>query len=124
MRYLSAVVLLFFSQCLLAMDIKTINVSTTQSTFTVKLPANPTTGFQWSLIRYDRQLFQMKQQYEASNTRRIGAGGMMRFDFQLRTGQLYPQQTVMLFQYARSWDIKHGMKTKMIIHFVAAKNNA
>lgn len=121
---LSVALLILWSQYVFAMDTKITNILTNQTTFTIQLPSNPTTGFQWSLIRYDRDLFQVQQHYDAPKTKLIGAGGRIHFDFRLKPGQHYPKQSILIFQSARSWDIKHGMKTKMILNFVAAKNAA
>ena len=36
-----------------------LHVSSKQDDFTVHLPANPTTGFQWSVLDYDIKLFEL-----------------------------------------------------------------
>ena len=36
-----------------------IRISSKQEEFTVSLPANPTTGFQWSITEFDKNIFEI-----------------------------------------------------------------
>lgn len=93
--------------------------------FRVKLPANPTTGYQWRVLNYDKQLFALANQtYVAPKTNRMGAGGITVFTFMLRPGHDYPQNTNMVFKYARSWEAKSGIIKKIIVHFKKSDKNA
>lgn len=96
----------------------TIHVSRADSSFVVKLPSNPTTGYQWTLTRFDKALLNLtSQQYVAPKTRMMGAGGNALFTFQMRQGKSYPKSTTMLFSYARSWEHSSAAVTKVTVQF-------
>lgn len=98
-------ILLFFSFAGRAEDTLSIYVDHTQSNFIVSLKANPTTGYQWSLVRFDKQLLTLAEsEYESSKTHLIGSGGKMLFTFSLNREMSYPKSTQMVFKYARPWD--------------------
>lgn len=95
-----------------------LDVSTNQKSFVINLAANPTTGFQWSVVKFDKNLFTLSNsQYLKSNTKLIGAGGQMRYTFNLNQGQQYPSKTQVLFKYARSWEPKTGVLKRVNVHF-------
>lgn len=96
----------------------TIHANRVARTFQVTLPANATTGYQWSVKHYDKSLFQFKsQQYIRPTSRLMGAGGHATFTFQLRRGQPSPKQTDILFSYARPWEPSKGTLTKVTVIF-------
>lgn len=100
-----AMILFFFSLAGRAEDTLSIHVSHNQPNFIVSLKANPTTGYQWSLVRFDNKLLTLAEsKYEASKTHLIGSGGKMLFTFSLNKGMSYPKSTQMVFKYARPWD--------------------
>lgn len=111
---------LLFLNSLMAFSADTINVNVDANTqqFKITLPANPTTGFQWTLKQYDKSILKLKSsEYQASQTKRIGAGGDMVFTFSRVKKAIYPKSTVMLFRYARSWEHKSGIAKKVVVHF-------
>ena len=101
-----------------AADASTIVVHTGSPQFVVSLPANPTTGFQWTVSSYDTSKFKLKgAQYTHKATKLIGAGGTMTFTFALIKGQTYPKSTTMSFSYGRSWDAKSAHPKVLTIQF-------
>ena len=82
-----------------------LTINTKQEDFTVTLQANPTTGFQWTVIAYDKNIFDLiNQQYIASKVGVIGAGGNTLFTFKLKKQSTYPSSSIIKFKYARSWE--------------------
>lgn len=83
----------------------TVRVDKNQSSFRITLPANPTTGFQWTVKQYDKKLLKIQDSYyAASATKRMGAGGDMTFIFSRLSTKSFPNSTIILFRYARSWE--------------------
>lgn len=68
--------------------------------FTVALPANPGTGYQWN-ADYDYYLLSLESsQFEKASSERVGAGGESVFVFKpLRTGK-----TTISLVYKRPWE--------------------
>lgn len=82
-----------------------LQVSSKQTSFTISLAANPTTGYQWSVIGFDKEILSVTSSvYQRPNTHLIGAGGAMLFTFSLNKGKTYPKTMNILFQYARPWE--------------------
>lgn len=103
-----------------ANDPMSVNVDKKQSSFVINLPANPTTGYQWSLVQFDRELLSLTSSlYQKPDTKLIGAGGNMLYTFSLNKGKAYPKTSEIIFKYARPWE-KAQMASwqKVIVHFV------
>lgn len=116
---LGGVLLFGFSMMTYANDNLTLNVNVNQSSFEVTLPANPTTGFQWSVVHFDENLLTLaSSNYERPNTKLIGAGGQMHFIFKLEKGKNYPERTELVFKYARSWEPESATKKNVIVNFI------
>ena len=100
-----------------------VDVPKNQSTFDIVLAANPTTGFQWSVVHYNQELLTFKHSvYQGPDTKLIGAGGHMLFTFSLNKGKSYPKTTDLFFKYARPWEQSTtGSKQKVTVHFVLSK---
>ena len=95
-----------------------INVPAAATTFSVVLPSNPTTGYRWSLTRYDKHLLKLvSSQYTAAKTRLIGAGGSMTFYFRLVSGVSVPPDTSLVFHYARPWESDQGEPRTVTVRF-------
>ncbi len=100
-----------------------MNVNKDEKQFIVSLKSNPTTGFQWSVVSYDKDRFKLlDSSYERSKTHLMGAGGYMKFSFSLKEGKRYPEHTVIKFKYSRPWETK-GESTvqKVQVNFITAK---
>ena len=118
MRTILGGLLLLGSVCSYATDTMTIKVDPSSSQFVVKLPSNPTTGYQWSIVKYDKQLLKMtNKSYLAPQTKLIGAGGVMTFTFALMKGKSYPKSTQLSFIYARGWESKSGTLKQVMVNF-------
>jgi inhibitor of cysteine peptidase len=98
-----------------------MDVVNTATSFVVSLDANPTTGYQWSLVQFDKELVTLSSsQYQKPQTNLIGAGGKMLFTFTLNKGKTYPAKTKIVFKYARPWEHVSGAKTKVVVNFVSS----
>lgn len=83
----------------------------------INLVANPTTGYQWSVIDYDKTILQLKSGvYQKNSSQLIGSGGQMVFTFGLKKATSYPSQTKILFQYARPWEKTGGTQQKVVVN--------
>ena len=68
--------------------------------FTISLPANPTTGYEWK-PDYDYYLLELaKTEFEKGPSEAIGAGGTSVFVF----NPIRPGKTTIAFVYKRSWE--------------------
>ncbi|MCH9689347.1 MAG: protease inhibitor I42 family protein [Gammaproteobacteria bacterium] len=93
-------------------------VHPTCACFEVKLAANPTTGFQWTLEYYDAtQVSYLKDVYVASGTTQVGAPGEHVFYFEQKNTASAPESTVLRFRHARSWEPNTGVCTEVTIDF-------
>ena len=118
MKILFFLILSFCSVCCFSND-AVIRVDANNPVFTVTLPGNVTTGYQWSVTTYDKHLLRMTDsKYVSSSTKRIGAGGLAVFTFQRQAGHSYPKATVITFTYARSWDPSSASIKKVTVYFV------
>lgn len=96
----------------------TVHIARNSKVFEVALPANPTTGFQMKLAKYDQSFLRFKsQRYVASRTHLIGAGGQSIFKFELLNGKSYPKNTTMTFRYAQPWEPSSATFTKVTLLF-------
>ena len=118
MRALLAGLLLICCCWVNAANTISIKAVTSAKEFQISLSANPTTGYQWSVKEYDKTLFKLKSSYyQRPQSKLIGAGGKMVYTFALRKRQHYPQQTKMLFSYARAWEPNSVSSQKVIVNF-------
>jgi len=87
-----------------AADAIVYHLDNTDTTFQVTLPANPTTGYQWSLKTFDSGLLRLvSSKYIPPETKLIGAGGNMVYNFELINGAKIPKMTSLVFNYAQPW---------------------
>lgn len=100
-----------------AKEHQTIDVKLTENRFTIILPANPTTGYQWSIVNYDKNLFMyVTSNYLPPESKLMGASGTMKYSFELRPGVKVPPLSTMLFNYARPWEKEPSLKV-ITLHF-------
>ena len=99
---------------------KSMDVPLNQSKFDVSLEANATTGYQWQVIDFDKNLLSLSgNEYLTPKTKLIGAGGLMVFHFELMKEKQYPKETKIRFKYARPWESSGESTTQdMTVHFV------
>jgi inhibitor of cysteine peptidase len=118
MRILLVAFLLSFLVAANAADTMTMKVNAKQNQVLVTLPANPTTGYQWALINYDKSLLKLtKSHFLPPTNKLIGAGGQMQFSFKLIKAKSHPSKTTLLFKYQRPWESKGGTLKTVIINF-------
>jgi inhibitor of cysteine peptidase len=119
MKTLLGILLLLISCVSAANEVLTLNVPTAQTQFVVTLPANPTTGFQWQVLDFDKELLTLSAStYQKNTSKLIGSGGQMLFTFTLNKGKVYPQQTKMTFSYSRQWESHSGTEQHVEVNFI------
>jgi inhibitor of cysteine peptidase len=110
--YLSLFAKTVFLMCLLltttisfAEKPRVLHINAQDKTFSLTLPANPTTGYQWTIKQYDKALLTLTDsRYVAPNTKRLGAGGQMLFTFSYDLNTPTTQSTTLVFEYKRAWE--------------------
>ncbi len=119
MKLLLSFLLLTVSLVSCANNNQSLNVSVKQSGFVVSLPANPTTGYQWSLVGFDKNILTLSSShFEKPKTDLIGAGGQMSFTFLLKPSKNYPDNTKIKFMYARPWEKNSGVTQSVTVNFL------
>ncbi len=119
MKIFLGCILLGLSMIANAEDTLSMTVNPDEGRFVVKLAANPTTGFQWSVVKYDKNLLTLSSsEYQKPQTHLIGAGGQMVFTFTLNKGKSYPDKTNLVFKYARSWEPNTATIKNVTVNFV------
>lgn len=109
MKLLLSIFLLCFTSVTHAADELTVNVQANENQFQIILPSNPSTGYQWVLSQYDKDLLTLiSSNYTANKTNLIGSGGIMSFKFKLINGVKRPSNTLLSFQYSRPWEEAKG----------------
>lgn len=107
-----SVVLIFFSGALSAKS-NAIIVKPTQPQFTIKLNANHTTGYTWSITQYDKKAISLvSHQYITSNSRLMGAPGYDEWTF--KANPIFfkgAKASTITLLYARSWEPTVNSKT-------------
>ena len=69
--------------------------------FLVRLTENPTTGYRWHLIDWDRSILDITlDQFQTPGTSSYGAGGEHVWEFIARA----PGQSLLQWSYHRSWE--------------------
>jgi inhibitor of cysteine peptidase len=117
-KFVLSLALLFGYSLIANADDMSIYVNSNNNDFTVSLNANPTTGYQWKVVSFDKGLLTLADsQYQKPDSKLIGAGGKMLFTFTLNKGKTYPAKTDMVFKYARPWEDKSGTVQKVTVNF-------
>jgi predicted secreted protein len=95
---------------------KTMIVQQGQTTITVRLNANATTGYSWILGGYDHSLLTLlSYSYQAPHTQLIGAGGQAVFTFHVNPAMFTgPQVTTLKFYYARAWQYTNQGQAQVV----------
>ncbi|MDP1603329.1 MAG: protease inhibitor I42 family protein [Legionella sp.] len=119
---LSAILLMLLMSSAWCAETMILHVGHTAPTFQVALPANPTTGYQWSIKNYDKGLLKLvSSRYVAHGRGLIGEGGVMEYNFKLIHGVDVPKLTAMVFTYARPWEHGGGMVQTVTVNFDSHK---
>jgi inhibitor of cysteine peptidase len=79
----------------------------TQTVFNIELEENPTTGYRWNAPQFDNtHLVLESDQFSARGSTNIGAGGVRRFSFRVKT----LGASSIHIEYARPWEKNAGAK--------------
>jgi inhibitor of cysteine peptidase len=87
---------------------KPIVLKSTQSTFSISLPANATTGYSWFLSNnYPHSLIKVESyQYQAPTAQKPGEGGQAIFTFKAKKAAFTVPTSIHLhFSYQRPWEL-------------------
>jgi inhibitor of cysteine peptidase len=94
-----------------------IHVDNNQDHFVISLTANPTTGYQWQLLTYDKTIITLTSSQYLKNNSLLGAGGTMVFEFDKVNNATWPKKTQLLFQYIRPWENKVVSPITVTVYF-------
>lgn len=95
-----------------------VTVPVNQKQFSIHLDSNPTTGYQWTLIKFDKTFLELTaSRYIPATSKLMGVGGQMQFEFKLGEGKTYPSKTTMIFKYQRPWESEAGALQTVNINF-------
>lgn len=96
---------------------KPILIHRNADTFIVALPANPTTGYEWFLMKYDRHKVQLvDSKYVPPQTNLMGAPGFALFTVKiLPMGFSRSERLQLLFVYKRPWEKTIGQVQRVNI---------
>ena len=85
-----------------------IKVPSNHPFFSIQLPSNRTTGYEWHLTTYNPKYVQvLKTEYQIKNSHLIGAGGKENWFFKLTPLAFsQPDNLSITFSYSRSWNKK------------------
>ncbi len=99
-----------------AKDPSVVILSANEPQFTIQLPSNPTTGYQWYVTQYDHQLLQLvNYHFQPGNPKLMGAPGVAIFVFTANPSMFAaPQQTSVQLTYSRAWETAPG-QTKTVV---------
>lgn len=95
---------------------KPIVVSGSQATVNILLPAQPSTGYQWFLSNYDKNLVRVQSyRHLAGDTKKVGSVGTDEFKVVVHNRfKNAPQKQTLTFEYMRPWDPSDQPLTKTI----------
>ena len=100
---------------------KSIAVTPASRNIVLKIQSNPTTGYSWFLVYYDRDLLTpVNRTYVAPTSNLVGASGYELWNFKVSNKAfVVPQVTHITLQQIRPWaasDQDHGVTFTVIIH--------
>ena len=87
---------------------KPISLTSIEPSFELRLPANPTTGYNWYLVRYDHRLVRViRNHYEPPKSTLLGAGGTSVWTFRaVPEAFKVPYLTEVKLAYMRPFDLQ------------------
>jgi inhibitor of cysteine peptidase len=97
---------------------QTITVKSSSPQVSIRLPANPSTGYQWVLVKYDSTFMYLPSgSYVPSKSEAAGAPGYALWKFKFKKSAFYAtQKTEVILEYKRPWE--HNVPGKrQIIRF-------
>lgn len=95
-----------------------IIVTQQNPTFMITLQSNPTTGFSWQLISYDKNLLEyVGHRFVAPHNKKlVGAPGYETWTFKAKKNVSADQATQITLQYARPWTKDGATETRFTIY--------
>lgn len=89
-----------------------IRIDRSQPSFSLKLKSNPTTGYSWFLLNYDKGLIKPTgHEYIKPDSKMVGQGGYEIWSFEVLFSDLNgPKNTKILMEYKRPWEIAGSSK--------------
>ncbi len=89
---------------------KTILVKSESPTVTIKLKANPSTGYSWFLGSYDHDCLQpVSSRFIPAKGNRVGAGGVSEWTFKVKEKAFtVPQLLKINMVYMQAWQLKNS----------------
>lgn len=89
----------------------------------IALKGNPSTGYQWFLQPYPKELELKDYSYKSDNSNRVGAGGMQVWTFKLESDDIEsPQVLQVTFSYDRAWEGKSVDTFQQLIYLFPENN--
>lgn len=87
------------------------------TTFTIRLAANATTGFQWFLTGYDPDIMKpLRSSYVTNPGKLMGSPGISEWEFQLKPVAFsVPQVTHIQFEYRRPWEANFSSRQSITV---------
>ena len=78
----------------------------------IELPENPTTGYQWESVNLNSEILEEKQSVFSSSNTGVGAGGMKKFEFEVKAAQ----EEMINFQHVQKWsnDVFQNFTIKLL----------
>lgn len=127
--YNLALWLLFISLPILAQQQATdtapqvIQVSQKKPNFSIQLPANPSTGYQWFLQHYNARLIQpLSSTFIHPSNNLIGSPGKSQWEFSAKNAAfIVPQSSKLRFEYRRPWEDTAVKKQTVTVVFIPNK---
>lgn len=100
---------------------KSIVIQTNQTTVTLNLKSNPTTGFGWFYqSSQPTWLTPVKHQFVAPTTKLVGAPGYDTWTFNVpNISRAVPRVATITMRYARPWDIQASKPTTFYVVFAS-----
>ncbi|MCP4180045.1 MAG: protease inhibitor I42 family protein [bacterium] len=79
----------------------------TGDTFTILLKSNPTTGYSWKVLKFDKKIIELVDSKYTSNSKLIGASGNRQYIFKI----LAPGKAKLKLVYKREWEKTAPLRT-------------
>lgn len=101
-------------------DNKNITINAKNTTFTITLKSNPTTGYSWFLREYDVNLIKpVSHKFVQPDSKLMGAPGYETFVFRAKPEAfIVPTQTTVRLSYSRPFEGSDG--AKQIVFYVSS----
>ncbi len=94
-----------------------LTVTPSNPAVSVPLPANPSTGYQWEVVKYDPKLMNTPSSQYQSKRSMPGAPGQSIWTFRFKPAAFEASKnTTVILQYKRPWEKTAVKKQVIVIH--------